>query len=210
MSGMPFSVKKRLRFWLPMAVAAVVFLGLSGYVAAHLYIKNVGIFLHPNGDVEPRKIVFHLQNDPRWSSERIGRSGSTMGGAGCLLACIASTMTALGIPDTTPDRLNARLTQEDGFSGDRLIWNRISAAVPEADYAYSRIFGAGRIHRDLERGLLPIVNVRYFRTGITHWIVIVGAQNGEFLCMDPADRSRTPQPLSRHGKVYAYRVILRR
>ena len=191
------------------AIFAASMLLSAVYAGRHLYIRHVGITLRTDREFEPKKMLFHLQNDPRWASEPIGRSASTMGEAGCLLACVASAMTDLGV-EVTPAQLNANLTSADGFSHDRLVWNRIGNAIPEFDYTYSRIFGAGRIQKDLERGLLPIVNVRYFKTGVTHWVVIVGAGGGEFLCLDPADRSRAPLPLSRHGKVYAYRVIRRR
>jgi len=56
------------------------------------------------------------------------------------------------------------LTEKDGFLGVDLIWYKINEAIPEVDYRYSRIFNSKTIEKDLERGLLPIVNARYHKT----------------------------------------------
>ena len=86
---------------------------------------------------------------------------------------------------------------------------RISPArdFPEVDYTYSRIFSSRTIDRALESHLLPIVNVRYMGGGATHWVMVVGAENGDYLVLDPLHAGKDPIPLSTHGKVHAYRVL---
>lgn len=93
------------------------------------------------------------------------------------------------------------------FSRADLIWYKINEAVPEVDYRYNRIFNSRTIENDLKKGLLPIVNVRYLGTGVTHWVLIVGAKDGEFIICDPMDDGYSTRLLSEHGNVYAYRVI---
>lgn len=53
------------------------------------------------------------------------------------------------------------------------------------------------------------MNVKYHKTGITHWVLIVGAHEGEFTICDPLDDGHSTRLSSDHGKVYAYRVIER-
>jgi len=85
----------------------------------------------------------------------------------------------------TPKELNNMLTENNGYQGADLIWYKINEVLPEVDYRYSRIFDSKTIEKDLEKGLLPIVNVRYYKTGVTHWVLIVGAKDGEFIICDP-------------------------
>jgi hypothetical protein len=78
---------------------------------------------------------------------------------------------------------------------------------PEIDYQYARVFSSKNIEGDLAQGLLPIVNVKYYGSGVTHWVIVIGAKDGEFLIYDPANADKKPMNLSVHGKVYAYRVM---
>lgn len=178
----------------------------GGYAAAHLYIKKYGISLSSGDDIEPRYKIHYLQNDARWAQEKIGNSKYSMGEAGCLLTSVANVLSDLDI-DITPQEVNEKLTEADGYLGADLIWYKLHEIIPETDYKYKRIFNGATIEKDLKNGLLPIVNVRFNKTGVTHWVVIVGAKDGDFLIIDPADRTLTPIPLATHGKVYAYRVI---
>ena len=77
------------------------------------------------------------------------------------------------------------------------------------NYSYSRVFSSRTIENDLRNNRLPIVNVRYNGTGITHWVIIVGAKDGNFFIFDPLNKNETPIPLHMHGKVYAYRVLFK-
>ena len=178
------------------------------YAGRVYYIKNFGIKLTASKDYPVTITEYYRQNDPQWKDDTIGNSGRKMGNTGCLISCVATAISNLDVP-ITPKELNAMLTRNDGFLGADLIWYKINEAIPEVDYRYSRIFNSKTIEKDLEKGLLPIVNVRYYHTGITHWVLIVGAKDGEFIICDPLDHGTKTKLLSEHGKVYAYRVIER-
>ena len=90
-----------------------------------------------------------------------------------------------------------------------VVVNDTSEAVPQADYKYSRIFSSSTIEKDLKAGLLPIVNVKFHGGGVTHWVLIIGANDEDFLVCDPLNSNMEPIPLSVHGKVYAYRAIVK-
>ncbi len=202
------NLKRRLRIALIIAGVLVLAAGVTGFnVLRAIYISKVGITLKPSRDYELREVAYYLQSDPVWSKDTIGETSQTLGGAGCLISCAASAMTELGV-EITPAELNEKLSEVGGYSGANLIWYKIHEAIHEVDYTYSRIFSGKTIENDLAQGLLPIVNVRYFG-GATHWVLIIGARDGEFMICDPLNREKTPIPLSTHGKVYSYRVLVK-
>ena len=59
----------------------------------------------------------------------------------------------------------------------------------------------------MAQGRLPIVKVKYHKTGIFHWVLIVGANEEEFLIIDPLVQDEEIIELKTHGRVYAYRVL---
>lgn len=164
--------------------------------------------LKPSRDYEIHDTLYYLQNDPEWSGDAMGESGRALGGAGCLVSCISSAAAEIGVP-VTPKEVNAKLGAIGGYQGAEVIWYKINEAFPEIDYRYSRVFTGKTIEKDLANGLLPIVNVKYKGSGITHWVLIVGAKDGEFLAADPLNQDKAPIGLSStHGKAYAYRVLV--
>jgi len=178
------------------------------YAARVYYIRSYGLNLRPAGEHEVVDVMYYLQNDPEWGGDFIGGSNMKMGSAGCLIACVANAITDLGVP-VTPGEVNQKLTVINGYQDADLIWYKINEVFPQIDYTYARIFSSARIERDLESGLLPIVNVRINRTGGTHWLLIVGGKDGDFLAYDPLNASLEPISLSTHGNVYSYRVLMR-
>ncbi len=187
--------------------ALVVAGGVVGFGVRALYTRHVGVTLRPSEDIAVREVRYYLQKDPAWAKDTIGSSASTMGQAGCLISCVASALDAMGIPMTPPE-LNRRLTAVEGFDGDSLLWYKVHEAIPSVRHAYTRVFTSQTIQRDLAQGFLPLVNVRYRGLGGTHWVMVIGAQNGDFLVCDPLNDAREPLPLSVHGKVFAYRVMV--
>lgn len=69
----------------------------------------------PRGGLSlPDRAAF-LQKDPRWGSERLGKSSDTMASDGCLVTATSMALANLGF-QTNPSDLNARLTQTDSFT----------------------------------------------------------------------------------------------
>jgi hypothetical protein len=179
---------------------------LSIYVGKVYYIKNFGLNLVPVKNHSVQILNYYRQNDPKWQDVEIGTSKRKVGSTGCLISCVSTAISQLGSP-VTPEELNKMLTQVNGFQGADLIWYKINEVFPDIDYRYGRIFSSEKIGKDLEKGLLPIVNVKYNKTGITHWVLIVGAKDGEFIICDPLGDGNSTRLLSDHGNVFAYRVI---
>lgn len=182
-----FSLKKKRLFYFLlivfsiMLIAAAPFLVYAGRV---YYIKTVGIELVPSKDFPVEITEYYTQKDPLWKDDKIGNTQRRMENTGCLIWCVSTAISQLNVP-VTPKELNNMLTENNGYQGADLIWYKINEVLPEVDYRYSRIFDSKTIEKDLEKGLLPIVNVRYYKTGVTHWVLIVGAKDGEFIICDP-------------------------
>lgn len=185
----------------------VLIIGILGtcYIFRTRSTKLAGITLIPSRDFPVADIPYYLQNDPKWSTDKIGNTTSTMGSTGCLITCVAVSLNHLGV-EVTPQELNQALTEINGYQGADLIWYKINEAYSSVDYSYGRTFSSDTIENDLESGRLPIVNVRI--NGVaTHWAMIVGAADGDFLIFDPLNKDKMPIPLKKYGKVYAYRVL---
>lgn len=182
-----FSLKKKRLFYFLlivfsiMLIAAAPFLVYAGRV---YYIKTVGIELVPSKDFPVEITEYYTQKDPLWKDDKIGNTQRRMENTGCLIWCVSTAISQLNVP-VTPKELNNMLTENNGYQGADLIWYKINEVLPEVNYRYSRIFDSKTIEKDLEKGLLPIVNVRYYKTGVTHWVLIVGAKDGEFIICDP-------------------------
>ena len=66
-----------------------------------------------------------IQNDKRWSSQRLGKTSDTIASDGCLLTASAMALTNLGF-QLNPAKLNNALTRYDGFTSQGwLIWDGI-------------------------------------------------------------------------------------
>jgi hypothetical protein len=203
-------IKRKLFICCFIILATILVIGviLILYITRVFYIRDCGINLKPSKNHELHKIQYYLQNDDDWASDLIGNTNRRMGGAGCLITCVASAMTDLGVL-VTPKEVNSALSNNDGFQGADLIWYKIHESFPEIDYKYTRIFSNSTIENDLALGLLPIVNVKINGNGATHWLLVIGAADGEFLAYDPLNSDKEPIYLSKHGNVYSYRVLVR-
>ena len=190
-------------------VFAFVFLALVSYSAYAFYIKTWGITLKPGRTYEPVGVMYFLQNDDLWKHEKMGESGYTLGSSGCLISSICSVLQFMGI-STHPKDLNSAFSKNNVYNpGGEIIWMNISAVFPDITYDFSRVFGSTTIEAYLRAKQLPLVKVKYHKNGAFHWVVIVGAEENNFIIMDPLYKEKKPLNLSIHGKVYAYRILSR-
>lgn len=197
------------KYLLPVLIVFLIIgIGFSIYVLRVLHIKKNGIILTPSQDISPTIASWYLQNDASWSNNTIGNTAIRLGSQGCLISSAATAINQFGIDEITPATLNEDLTAIQGFEGANLIWYKVNEIYPSITYEYSRIFSSKTIEKYLKNGQYPIVLVHYFQTGITHWVLIVGAENGDFLIADPLRSDGELIPLSTHGKVYAFRVFI--
>ena len=201
--------KKTCALLVSLLVVALVAVVLTANIFTIFRIKSTGVSLKPTKAIESFGVTYYLQNDPKWSADKLGDSTETMGGAGCLVTSITTAMDYHGIK-YTPQEVNDIFVKSDVFDENgQVIWVNIKNAVPEIDYKYDRVFSTKTIENLLDEGLLPIIKVRYKGTGIYHWVVVVGSDDTDFFVMDPLNQDKIPIKLSEHGgKAYAYRVLV--
>lgn len=149
-----------------------------------------------------------LQKDKRWAADQLGTSSGTLGSHGCLVTSVAMACANLGV-DLTPQTLNTRLKQSDGFLPQGwIVWNAIPKATDSKLTAEYHVRPKhALIDAALEAGAYPVV--KYFLLGgIQHWCVIVGKDGLDYLARDPLRDHAKPVKLSElTEKIYAVRVI---
>jgi len=184
-------------------------MGFTAYVSVSLYIKIYGIIIKSAKVLSPVQVEYFLQNDPEWAAERLGNTDYSLAGSGCLVSVLSSVLNKLDI-SVNPKQLNMIFTECNIYDQyGEVIWHKIDQAIEGVSYRYDRIFFSCTIESLLEQGLLAIVKVRYNKIGVFHWVLIIGAAYNDFLIYDPLHVEKRPIPLQTHGKVYAYRVLVR-
>lgn len=173
-----------------------------------------GVTLVPSRSMKAQEVRCYGQGDKEWASDRLGDSAYTMEGSGCLTACIAASLTmqhdGSGAGEAlTPGELNALFSEKGVYneSGD-IVWDRIARALPEAEAKAPGSVDAKEVETFLEQGRYPLVKVKNHGNGGWHWVLLVGANENGYQCMDPLSEKGKQVPLSSHGgKIYAVRSV---
>jgi hypothetical protein len=134
------------------------------------------------------------QDDPRWSTVKLGGSTDTLGTEGCAVTSAAMVAAFYGIK-TDPQRLNEFLTRTGGLDREGLIdWSLVPSVAPDRwELAYNGVASYERIDENLLAGN-PVIVLIPLRDGAGHFVVIVGKEGRDYLIRDPAD-SDHPYPL---------------
>jgi hypothetical protein len=126
------------------------------------------------------------QADPRWADDSLGPTDSTIGGEGCAVSSAAMVLAYYGV-NVDPGILNAFLANNDGYTPQGwLYWEKAAAFAPgKAKHIYEDAPSYYLIDSNLLRGNPVIIRIR-LRSGITHFVVIVGKRGFHYLIQDPA------------------------
>lgn len=144
------------------------------------------------------------QDDARWANDTLGNSKFTMKSSGCITTAIASAVTK-GLNEITPGDLNRLFSENNVYDNNgNLQWSQLEALNYRADVLHE--ISEDEIYNYLKNGQFPIVRVRVNGVGSFHYVLIVGVENGNYICMDPL--KDTLAPLSDYlNRVYAVRVV---
>lgn len=154
----------------------------------------------------PTDVRAYRQDDPQWADDALGDSSFTMKSSGCLVSCIASAVSMESRNEVTPGELNRLFTEYKVYDHEGNIqWSAIDNINGYSTQVYS-----GVSQQDIEQCLAvdyyPIVRVRVNAIGNFHYVLITGAEDGDYVCMDPLKDGLTG--LSQYaGRVYAVRVV---
>ncbi len=153
------------------------------------------------------ELPLYRQDDPEWAGDKLGDSVYTMESSGCLVSCIASAVSGSG-EDVTPGELNRLFSDNSVYDGEgNLQWGSLAELEGYSVEVYNSVTPED-IQGSLDAGHFPIVRVRMNGLGNFHYVLIVGSENGDFVCMDPLEDEMTT--LSDYaGRVYAVRCVWR-
>jgi hypothetical protein len=180
----PAKVRRTPRWLLLVAVLAFCILLAAGYYyCGRREIPPVGgLYFFSSLELNVPRFG---QADPRWGSEPLGSTSSSMAEEGCAVSSAAMVLAFYG-QDIDPQRLNAFLTTHDGYTPQGwLYWEKAAEFDPgRAKHVYEDLPSYFLIDSNLLRGNPVIVRVR-LSNGITHFVVIVGKRGFNYLIQDP-------------------------
>ena len=179
-----------------LSVIALVFLRFRGSTR-----------IKPSFDLAPdADIIYYRQDDSRWADEHLGNSIYTLDSSGCLVSCIASALSMEYEIEETPSTLNQRLSSDGVYDSEgNMQWENLRQSTGYQVDLPSEV-SSDVIDGYLSRGIYPIVRVRMYALGNTHYVLIVKAENGRYRCMDPLKDELTD--LSDYGnRIYAVRCV---
>jgi hypothetical protein len=131
------------------------------------------------------------QADPRWADDLLGRTDSTIGSEGCAVSSAAMVLAYYGVK-VDPGVLNTFLTNNDGYTPQGwLYWEKAAAFAPgKAKHVYEDAPSYYLIDSNLLRGNPVIIRIR-LRSGISHFVVIIGKRGFRYLIQDPGSKGDT-------------------
>jgi len=198
------NVGKNRKKYILLFIVFVMFMILAALAAFGFRFRGSSLIGHPSKVTEVAALPFYQQTDPEWAEDPLGNSRFRMGGSGCLTTCIASVM-----GEGTPGEWNRFFSDHQVYDEQgNLQWDQLEKAAGVTVIRKSPPVTAGEIEEFLENGICPIVRVRVRGIGSFHYVVIIGSDGQEFLCMDPLEPGEKGVPLSRFGnRVYALRGV---
>lgn len=200
-----FSPVAVIIFCLCVVMAAVFFRWLG---------NTDGVTVCPQQKRNSPEIVYFRQKDSRWADDRLGEAKDTMASSGCLVCTLAAGLDMQAGDGQeaffmTAGELNAAFSEKEVYTeSGAVIWNKIVLAVPGTESYVAETVQETEIDRFLSEGIFPVVKVRMNGYGAYHWVLIVGADEDGYLCMDPMHETQEPVPLSGFAnRVYALRAV---
>lgn len=183
-------------------------LGIVIVAAGFLFFRlRGGVIVKPDqAKVSSGEVIAYRQDDETWATDLLGDSQFTMKSSGCLVTCISSAVSMETGVEITPRALNDTFSKNRVYDSEGNIqW----AAIEKTEGYSAEVFqevSETEIAQCLAYGHYPIVRVRMHGIGNLHYVLIVGVEDGKYICMDPLEDKLTK--LSRYwNRVYAVRVV---
>ncbi len=185
---------KKNIFVLIIIVIASIVLGLT---AVYLYKNRYAEKIIPSAEITADNAVAFYQKDDLWKNDPLGDSEYHMGDSGCLTTCIASELLMQNIsvdeiPDITPGTLNEFFSNNNVYDSEgNLQWDVAGSAlnVTFVKKETSEI-SQTELQKLIEGNVYPIVCVKMPSSGNYHFVLLVGSDEHNFLCMDPLNKDK--------------------
>lgn len=179
-----------------------------GLIISSQIIKNRGginVKCKEEYPVSP-ELVHYRQDNDEWKDYNLGDSKYTMQSSGCVVTCISSAISETNNP-LNPEELVLMLNEKKVFDTEgNMQWGKLDEISGFHTTVYSDLNPA-YIDQCLSQGKYPIVKVhRKSLFSYHHFVLIVGSENGDYICMDPLKDGFTK--LSDYGnRIYSVRCV---
>lgn len=139
------------------------------------------------------KLVYYSQQDPQWKNDILGfgEAGDTLGRYGCAVASVAMLVSGHGYTET-PQTLNKKLKNAQGFAGSLIRWGSVSQVHPQITLQDSvncedTDAPLARINTSLAAGQPVVVRVDSSpEPGLQwHYVMVYGRKEDDYLMLDP-------------------------
>ena len=198
-------------YFLPLFLLAVILSVLSYFVVRTMG----GCTVYPETEIPlPESTVFFFQKDAEWGNDHLGTSKDTMASSGCLVSALAAGLdmqaARLGTPfSMTAGELNHVFSEKNVYTEHgAVIWGQVEQAVSGAKCQVADEVSSSLLDQWLKKGYFPVAKVRVKGTGAYHWVLFIGTEGGQFVCMDPLREEKTPVSLAEFkNRVYAMRAV---
>lgn len=198
-------------------VPLLILLTITAFaIYSHISANNKAdsIILKSTKDIKNADTIFFFQSDPQWYNDSLGDSEFEMDDSGCLTTSLTSALymqkiDVEGVEEITPKTINKYLSEHNVYDSEgNMQWALLEEAI---DISVTRKtadeVSSSKIDRLLKKGIYPIVRVK-IKGLVVHYILITESHDGEYWCMDPANKHKNLVPLSDYdNRIYALRYI---
>ena len=190
-------------------VIAVIIIA-AGFSAVYIYKNRNAKTITPASEITKNVTAFY-QKDRLWKDDNLGESEYKMGDSGCLVTCISSmiVMQNINVYDIypiDPKTVNEYFSENEVYDSEgNLDWDMAGNVL---DVKFVRKETSDITNSDLENllenDIYPIVCVKMPSSGNYHFVLLVGADENSFLCMDPLNENGEAVSLSEFdNKIYS-------
>ena len=178
----------------------------------YLYKNRNAETVIPENQISSSDTVFFYQKDKRWAEDNLGSSKYKMSDSGCLVTCIASMVLmqeieVSGLEEITPKTLNEYFSENGVYDSEgNLDWTKAGEVLGvEFVGCESSEFKGNGMEKLLNNKEYPIVCVKT-ENGNYHFVLVVGSDEDNFLCMYHMNEEGETVSLSRfYDKIYSVR-----
>lgn len=192
------------------AISVFILLAILSVTALCLYRDRNAKTINSSEEITSNPIAFY-QKDDIWKNDFLGDSEYHMGDSGCLTTCIASQLLMQGISveevsGITPGTLNEFFSKNNVYDSEgNLQWD-IAGSVLKIKYIRKETskISESELETLIKNRIYPIVSVKMPKSGNYHFVLLVGSDEKNFLCMDPLNKYNEIVSLSEFGnKIYS-------
>ena len=187
----------------------IIVIGAGGL---YLYKNRNAETVIPKNEINTSQMIPFYQKDERWAEDNLGSSEYKMSDSGCLVTCITSMILMQDIPvpeldEITPKTLNEYFSKNGVYDSEgNLDWTKAGKVLGvEFIVCDSSEFKGSGMEKLLNEKKYPIVCVKT-HNGNYHFVLVVGSDEDNFLCMDPMNEDGNVTSMSKFDdKIYSVR-----